>query len=67
MEEVAKDKNPSIEDHPVLKEYEDLFGEILRLAPKRDIDVFIDMVLGAASMSKTPYSMSTLELKELQM
>jgi hypothetical protein len=28
MEEETKDKMPSIEDHPVLKYYEDVFGEI---------------------------------------
>jgi hypothetical protein len=27
MEEPTKDKEPSLEDYPVLKEYEDVFGE----------------------------------------
>jgi hypothetical protein len=34
MEEEAKDKFPSIEDYLVLKEHEDVFGEILGFPPK---------------------------------
>ena len=41
MEEEAKDKEPSLEDYPVLKEYEDVFGKLLGLPPKRDIYLFI--------------------------
>jgi hypothetical protein len=40
--------------------------EILGFPPKRDIDFSIDLMPRAALVSKTPYSMSTLELKELQ-
>jgi hypothetical protein len=67
MEEETKDKVPSIEDHPVLKYYEDVFREILGFPPKRDIDFSINLMPGAAPVSKTPYRMSTPELKELQM
>jgi hypothetical protein len=35
--------------------------------PKRDIDFSVNLMLGAAPASKTPYRMSTPELKELQM
>jgi hypothetical protein len=58
---------PSVEDYEVLKEYEDAFKEIPGLPPKRDIDFFINMKLGAALVSKTLYRMSTPEMKELQM
>ena len=58
---------PNLEDHAVLKEFEDVFKEISRLPPKRDIDFSINLTLGAAPVSKTPYQMSTPELKELQM
>jgi hypothetical protein len=57
----------NIEDYAVLKEFEDVFKEISGLPPKRDIDLSINLMLGAAPVSKTPYRMSTLELKELQM
>ena len=38
MEEVARDNVTSIEDHPVLGDFEDVFGKILGPPPKRDID-----------------------------
>jgi hypothetical protein len=48
MEEPTKDKEPSLEDYPVLKEYEDVFGEFLGFPPKRDIDFSIDLIPGAS-------------------
>jgi hypothetical protein len=59
MEEAAKDKVASIEDHPVFKDFEDVFEEIPRFPPKRDIYFSIDLVSGAAPGSKTPYRMDT--------
>jgi hypothetical protein len=67
MEKSPKDKLPNIEDHAVLKYFEDVFKEIPRFPPKRDIDFSINLMPGAAPVSKTPYQMSTPELKELQM
>jgi hypothetical protein len=67
MGETPKYKVPNIEYYAVLKEFEDVFIEILGFPPKRDIDFSINMVSGAAPISKTPYKMSTLELKEFQM
>jgi hypothetical protein len=60
-------KGPSLEDLSVLQEFEDVFQEIPRLPPRREIDFSIEIVLGVAPVSKTPYIMSTPELKELQM
>jgi hypothetical protein len=65
MEEATQDKMPSIEYHLVLKDFEDVFGDIPGLPLKRDIDFSIDLVLGVAPMSKTPYRMGTTNLKEL--
>jgi hypothetical protein len=65
MEETSKDKVEIIEDHPVLKGFEDVFREIPGFPPKRDIDFSIDLVPGAAPMFKTPYKMGTPELKKL--
>ena len=67
MEETPKDKVPNLEDHAVLEEFEDVFKEVLGLPPKRDIDFSINLMLGAAPVSKAPYKMSTPELKELKM
>jgi hypothetical protein len=67
MEETPKDKVQRIEDYYVLKEFEYVFIETPGLPPKRDIDFSINMMLGEAPMSKTPYRMSTPKMKELQM
>jgi hypothetical protein len=63
MEEEAKDKVESIEDHSVLKDFEDVFGEIVGFPPNRDIDFSIDLGPRAVIVSKTPYRMCTPELK----
>jgi hypothetical protein len=67
VEETPKDKLSNIEDYAVLKEFEDVFKKIPGLPPKRDIDFSINMMPGASPVSKTPYRMSTPELKKLQM
>jgi hypothetical protein len=67
MDEEPKDKVSKLEDHALLKYFDDVFKEILGLPPKRDIDFYINLMPGVAPVSKTPYRMSTLELKELQM
>jgi hypothetical protein len=65
MEEVAKDKVASIEDHLAFRDFEDVFREIPRLSPKRDIDFSIDYVPRVAPMSKKPCRMGKPESKEL--
>jgi hypothetical protein len=65
--ETPKDKVSSIEDHEVLKEFEDVFQEVPRLPLKRDINFSIILMLGAAPVSKAPYRMSTPKLKKLQL
>jgi hypothetical protein len=67
MEEEPQDKVLNLKDHAVLKDFEDLFKEIMGLPPKIDLYFSINVMLGATPVSKTPYRMSTLELKELQM
>ena len=67
MEETSKDKVPNMQDHAVLEDFEDVFKEVPGLPPKRDIDFSINLMLRATPVSKTPYRMSTPELKELQL
>jgi hypothetical protein len=67
QEEAAKDKVASIEDYMILRDFEDVFREIPSFPSKRDIDFRIDLVPRVPLVSKTPYRMGTLELKELQM
>ena len=59
MEETPKDKVTNIEDYTALKEFEDVFKEIPRLPPKRDIYFSINLLHGTTPVSKTPYRMST--------
>ena len=57
-----------LEDYPVLQEFRDVFpNEILGIPTKRDIDFTIELVPGAAPVSKIPYRMSTHEMLELKM
>ena len=59
--EAPENETPKLEDYLVLQEFKDVFpSEILGLPPKRDIDFTIDLVSGAAPVSKTPYRMSML-------
>jgi hypothetical protein len=67
VEEAFQDVVSNLEDHRVLKEFEDVFQEVPGLPPKRDIDFSINLMPGAAPVSKAPYRMSTPELKELQL
>jgi hypothetical protein len=59
MQEASKDKVASIEDHPFLRDFEDVLVEIPGLPQKRDIDLSIDLVRGVSPVSKTPYRMGT--------
>jgi hypothetical protein len=54
MDEAPKDKVPKLEDHAVLKYFEDVFKEIPG-PPKRDTDFAINLMPRAAPVSKTPY------------
>jgi hypothetical protein len=67
MEEAPKDKVTNVEDCAVLKEFEDVYQEILRLPLKRDIDFSKNLMPGATPVSMNPYRMSTPKLKELHM
>jgi hypothetical protein len=63
-----EDDKPSLEDHPTLREYRDVFPEeVPGLPPRRDIDFSIELAPGAVPVSRTPYRMSTPELVELKL
>jgi hypothetical protein len=55
----------NLKDHIVLKDFEHVFKDILGFPPNRDINFSIDLVPCVSPVSKTPYKMGTLELKEL--
>jgi hypothetical protein len=66
--ESIEDEKPSLEDHPTLRYYRDVFPEeVPRLPPRRGIDFSIEIAPGAMLVSKTPYRMSTPELVEIKL
>jgi hypothetical protein len=64
MEDPTKDKMPSLEYYPVLKEYDSLFWEFPKFPSNRDNDFSIDLMPRASPVSKTPYRIDTLGLKK---
>jgi hypothetical protein len=67
VEEASQDEVSKLEDHEVLKKLKDIFQVVPGLPPKRDINFSINLMPGAAPVSKAPYRMSTPELKELHL
>eukprot|EP00253_Pinus_taeda_P002642 PITA_02642 len=62
------DKVATVKDIPVVQEFADVFPEeIPGLPPRRDLDFTIELVPGAAPVSRAPYRMSVPELIELKM
>ncbi|XP_073121684.1 uncharacterized protein [Henckelia pumila] len=59
--------SPVLADIPVVCEFADIFpDEIPGLPPMREIDFSIELVPGTLAISKAPYRMAPLELKELK-
>ena len=57
----------NLEDIPMIKEFPDVFPEELpSLPPEREVDLYIEVVLGTTHISKAPYRMAPTELKELK-
>ena len=63
---VNEENDLKLEDIAIVRDYPDVFLEDLPgLPPEREVEFTIDVALGIAPISKTPYRMSHLELKEL--
>ena len=59
-------KMPKIEDVPVVNEFPDVFpDELPGLPPDREIEFAIDLAPGTEPVSKAPYRMAPVEMKEL--
>ncbi|KAL5554706.1 hypothetical protein UlMin_042107 [Ulmus minor] len=57
----------NMEDVPIVRDFVDVFLEELPgLPPDREIQFEIELLLGTAPISKAPYRMAPVELKELQ-
>jgi hypothetical protein len=68
MLESFEDEKPNLEDHPILREYKEMFPEeVPGIPPRREIDFSIELAPGAMPTSRTPCRMSTPELFEIKL
>jgi hypothetical protein len=52
---------------PIVREFRDVFPEELpELPPVREIEVFIETILGVSPIAQSPYRMTPIELAELK-
>ncbi|RVW65054.1 Transposon Ty3-I Gag-Pol polyprotein [Vitis vinifera] len=64
---MSNESDLKLEDIPIVREYPDVFPEDLPgLPPEREVEFTIDLVPGTGPMSKAPYRMTPVELKELK-
>ena len=62
-----RDNGSQLEDIPIVIEFPDVFPEDLPgIPPDREIDFQIELTPGTEPISKAPYRMALLELKELK-
>nr|GFD48205.1 putative reverse transcriptase domain, aspartic peptidase domain protein [Tanacetum cinerariifolium] len=60
-------KVPSIHDQPIVSEFPDVFpNELPGIPPVREVEFNIELIPGAEPISKAPYHMAPVELKELK-
>nr|GEZ47493.1 hypothetical protein [Tanacetum cinerariifolium] len=58
---------PSLETHPIVQDFSNVFPkELPGIPPERKVEIGIELVLGTQPISKAPYRMSPIELKELK-
>nr|GFB08316.1 putative reverse transcriptase domain, aspartic peptidase domain protein [Tanacetum cinerariifolium]GFB08342.1 putative reverse transcriptase domain, aspartic peptidase domain protein [Tanacetum cinerariifolium] len=58
---------PSIHDQPIVSEFPDVFpDELPGIPPVREVEFNIELIPGSEPISKAPYRMAPIELKELK-
>nr|GEZ99750.1 hypothetical protein [Tanacetum cinerariifolium]GEZ99784.1 hypothetical protein [Tanacetum cinerariifolium] len=58
---------PFLETHPVVRDFSDVFvKELPGIPPEREVEFGIELVSGTQPISKAPYRMAPIELKELK-
>nr|GFC48310.1 putative reverse transcriptase domain-containing protein [Tanacetum cinerariifolium] len=58
---------PSIHDQPIVSEFPDVFpDELPGIPPVREVEFSIELILREEPISKAPYRMAPIELKELK-
>ena len=64
---VNEENDLKLEDMSIVRDYPDVFPDDLPgLPPEREVEFTIDVALGTTPISKAPYRMAPLELKELK-
>ncbi|RVW84791.1 Retrovirus-related Pol polyprotein from transposon 17.6 [Vitis vinifera] len=64
---VNKENDLKLEDIPIVRDYPDVFPEDLSGLPlEKEVEFIIDLAPRTTSISKAPYRMAPLELKELK-
>nr|GEW58153.1 putative reverse transcriptase domain-containing protein [Tanacetum cinerariifolium] len=59
--------NPSLETHPIVQDFSDVFPKELSGIPReRKVEFGIELILGTQPISKASYCMAPIELKELK-
>nr|GFC35876.1 retrotransposon protein [Tanacetum cinerariifolium] len=58
---------PSLETHPVVQDFSDVFSkELLGIPPEHEVEFGIELVSGTQPISKASYRMAPIELQELK-
>nr|GFD37191.1 putative reverse transcriptase domain, aspartic peptidase domain protein [Tanacetum cinerariifolium] len=58
---------PSIHDQPIVSEFSDVFpDELPGIPPVREVEFNIELIPGSEPISKAPYRMAPIELKDLK-
>nr|GEW65457.1 hypothetical protein [Tanacetum cinerariifolium] len=58
---------PSLETHPVIRDFSDVFPkELLGMPPEREVEFGIELVLSTQPIFKALYRMAPIEMKELK-
>ncbi|RVX06504.1 hypothetical protein CK203_023606 [Vitis vinifera] len=64
---VNEENDLKLEDIPIVRDYPDIFPEDLPgLPPEREVEFTIDLALKTTPISKAPYRMTPMKLKELK-
>ncbi|XP_075489622.1 uncharacterized protein LOC142528454 [Primulina tabacum] len=67
VSKIKEEVDLKLEDIPIVREFPDVFPEELSgTVPNREVEFEINLVPGAAPISKTPYTMEPAELMELK-
>jgi len=64
--EATEQKDPDLNEIPIVREFPHVFQEVLGFPPDREIEFTIELVPGTALISKVPYRMEPVELTELK-